>query len=100
MNAELATSLVNVSAAVAVIIVVSMFLSSNEKRDKEWRDFFVTINQENINKTNRMSETLSKLVDGLQAVLDRIEKHDDKVTDNIRAIQAASRANKRSSDKE
>jgi hypothetical protein len=39
MSPETFTSLLNLGAAGAVIIVVILFLRSNERRDKQWQEF-------------------------------------------------------------
>ena len=62
MNPETIASLVNLGAAGAVIVVVVLFLRSNEKRDKQWQDFFTLINQGNEQKTDKIADVLDNLV--------------------------------------
>ncbi len=44
MTPEVIAALVNMGSAGAVILVVLIFLRSNEKRDAQWRDFFTALN--------------------------------------------------------
>lgn len=62
MTPETLASLINLGAAGAVIIVVRMFLKSNEKRDKEWRDFFTLLNKANCADVAKNYTILEKLV--------------------------------------
>lgn len=69
MTIDLIPQLVNLGSAGAVIIVVIIFLRSNEKRDAEWRNFFTALN-----KANR--DDLCTVVDKLENVVKTLDAHD------------------------
>jgi len=76
MDPALVTGLANWGPAGAVILVVILFLRSNEKRDVEWRNFFTELNKANgeLNKANR--EDLCVVADKLENVVRSLDAHD------------------------
>ena len=69
MTPDFISSLVNLGSAGAVIIVVIIFLRSNEKRDGEWRDFFTALNS-----TNKAD--ICKLAELMQSMIQELSAHD------------------------
>ena len=92
--AALASQLINLGSAGAVIIVTLIFLSAQEKRDKawaeqaakrdqEWRDFFDRLDKKNCddNTANMaLSEKIHEIVNGTHALL---KEHDNRVVQRI-----------------
>lgn len=58
-------SLINLGGAGAVIIVVVLFLKYLQKRDEEWRAFFVEISRGTATETQRLVASMDKLAEKL-----------------------------------
>jgi hypothetical protein len=95
MTPDTFSQIINMGAAGAVIIVVWLFIHSNEKRDREWRDFFVRINEANTEDMKKNTDVLSQLVEGVNCLKQDIKEHDEHVDERVRQIQAEARTIKR-----
>ena len=77
MDAATIASLINLGGAGAVIIVVVLFLKYLQKRDEEWRAFFVEISRGTATETQRLVVSIDRLAEKLddhdKAVQPRIE---------------------------
>jgi hypothetical protein len=67
MTPDFVASLVNLGSAGAVIIVVIIFLRSNEKRDVEWRVFFTSLNTDNKTDICKLADLMDRMIDTLKA---------------------------------
>lgn len=67
MDPATINGLVNLGAAGAVIIVVILFIKSNEKRDAAWRDFFTELNKANRDDLCEVADKLENVVKSLDA---------------------------------
>jgi hypothetical protein len=88
-------SLAQLGAAGAVIIVVLIFLNYIAKRDAEWREFFTVLNSENKADMTKVTAALDRLVNSVDCVSDKIDKHEGKVDERIRIVQAQNAITKR-----
>jgi len=91
VTAETFTSLVNLGAAGAVIIVVIIFLKFQEKREAAWQSFFNTLSAANELDNRRVCEALDRVVMAVNIISTDLRVHDDKVGDRIAAIQTSAR---------
>ena len=89
MTAETFTSLINLGAAGAVIVVVMIFLNYIAKRDQEWRDFFTILNAQNTTDMRVVTESLKQLTQGIQVLSDKIESHDSTMTKKVGELEEA-----------
>lgn len=89
MTPETITSLVNLGAAGAVIIVVVIFLRATEKRDKSWQDFFTALNASNKEDVCSLAETMQSLVTSVQKLASDLAAHDQRVDQRIEAAKEA-----------
>lgn len=87
MDAATVASLINLGGAGAVIIVVVLFLKYLQKRDEEWRAFFVEISRGTATETQRLVVSIDKLAEKLddhdKAVQPRIETAVNSAVDTI-----------------
>ena len=91
MTPETFTSLVNLGAAGAVIIVVVIFLKFQERREAEWQRFFTTLSAANEVDNRHICDALEKVVVGVNIISSEMRAHDEKVEDRIAAIQTATK---------
>ena len=83
MDGATIASLINLGGAGAVIIVVIMFLKYLQKRDEEWRAFFVEISRGTATETQRLVASIDKLAE-------KLDDHDKAVQPRIDgAVNAA-----------
>ena len=83
MDAATIASLINLGGAGAVIIVVILFLKYLQKRDEEWRAFFVEISRGTATETQRLVTSIDKLAE-------KLDDHDKAVQPRIDgAVNAA-----------
>jgi len=92
MSAETFTSLVNLGAAGAVIIVVLIFLRYLAKREADWQSFFTALTTANEADIRRVTDAMEKISIGITVISSDLQRHDNKVEDRIQAIQIADRA--------
>ena len=87
MDPATIASLINLGGAGAVIIVVILFLKYLQKRDEEWRAFFVEISRGTATETQRLVASIDKLAEKLddhdKAVQPRIETAVNSAVDTI-----------------
>jgi hypothetical protein len=87
MDPATIASLINLGGAGAVIIVVILFLKYLQKRDEEWRAFFVEISRGTATETQRLVVSIDKLAEKLddhdKAVQPRIETAVNSAVDTI-----------------
>lgn len=87
MTPETIASLINLGAAGAVIIVVWKFLDfikklndeqrlANERRDKQWQDFFTALNSSNQNDISDMRQVSERITKALDTLLLNYNSHD------------------------
>jgi hypothetical protein len=106
MTPDTVASLINLGAAGAVILVVLIFIDyikkkeqqsieDNKQRDKDWRDFFVTIHATDGDAIKGMASAISTLIDSVNCLSDKLNAHDTNVADRIKAIQLASKRSPR-----
>ena len=88
MTAEIISALVNMGSAGAVIAVVILFQRSQEKRDREWRDFFTALNSGNAADIADMRNVSKNIVDNLERLLDMYGQHDTRAASVISAIES------------
>jgi len=78
MSVETISSLINLGAAGAVIIVVVIFLNfigksnieqraHDNQRDLEWRNFFTSLNSTNKDDVFKLAETMERMLMALDA---------------------------------
>lgn len=65
MTPEMLKQLLDLGSAGAVILVVVIFLRSNEKRDKQWRDFFTALNKDSKEDLVKLADTMARMVKAL-----------------------------------
>jgi hypothetical protein len=87
MDPATIASLINLGGAGAVIIVVVLFLKYLQKRDEEWRAFFVEISRGTATETQRLVVSIDRLAEKLddhdKAVQPRIETAVNSAVDTI-----------------
>ena len=98
MTPDTFSSLINLGAAGAVIIVVIIFLRYIEKRDLDWQTFFTTLNAANKEDTKQNTDIIRQIVSELDNLIQAFHKHNEHVDDRIRAIQVGTKATKRIGD--
>jgi len=76
VDAGTINALINLGAAGAVIIVVILFLKSNEKRDQQWQDFFTGLNKGSQARLDGMSHVTDKIQNDLEKLIEYLAKHD------------------------
>jgi hypothetical protein len=74
-------------AAGAVIAVVIIFLNSNKGRDKEWRDFFTTLNATNTKDMQTLTDAMTNLTRSVQEIANKLAEHDHRVDERISAAR-------------
>ncbi|MHB0966026.1 MAG: hypothetical protein ACYC36_06170 [Bellilinea sp.] len=77
----------DLSPAGAVIAVVILFLNSNKGRDKEWRDFFTTLNATNTADMQTLTDAMASLTRSVQQIAQQLDAHDKRVDDRINAAR-------------
>ena len=88
MTAEQIAAIINLGAAGAVIIVVVYFLRFIDKRDADWRTFFAAIRQSDGDASTKLVAVIDKLVERVEALEDRFERHDVVEMEILRGISA------------
>jgi len=100
MDPATIASLINLGGAGAVIIVVILFLKYLQKRDEEWRAFFVEISRGTATETQRLVVSIDKLAEKLddhdKAVQPRI---DGAVNAAVDTILSGTQPRRRATDK-
>lgn len=91
MDPQTISGLINLGAAGAVIIVVIIFLKSNEKRDAEWRGFFTSLNDGNKTDIKELADTLKSLVEGVSCLKTDLLNHDRSVVERVEEIKRVAR---------
>ena len=100
MDTATIASLINLGGAGAVIIVVILFLKYLQKRDEEWRAFFVEISRGTATETQRLVVSIDRLAEKLddhdKAVQPRI---DGAVNSAVETILSGTTPRRRATDK-
>ena len=87
MDMDILNVLMDWGAAGAVVAVVILFLNSNKGRDKEWRDFFTTLNATNTADMQTLTDAMASLTRSVQQIAQQLDAHDKRVDDRISAAR-------------
>lgn len=86
MGADIVTTLVNLGAAGAVIIVVVYFLNFIKERDRQWQEFFGQIHDTEQGVFRDLKTALEAVRDELMALRNEVRNHDKMARGAIREM--------------
>lgn len=87
----------NIGAAIAVIVVVMLFLKSNRERDELWREFFIDLNKSYVEGIQGLTQSVTRMLECqsddretyttiLSNVLSEIKSHEARTIKRVRSL--------------
>jgi len=83
IESEVLNLLLQLGSAGAVIAVVIIFIKAMDKRDVEYRNFFIELNKANASDMKTLTDAMTSLTSSVRDIADKLAEHDKRVEERI-----------------